>query len=357
MIYNVIGLMSGSSLDGLDIAFVEITDVRNDWSYEIKEATCIPFEDGLRAQLKQAAALPVPEFLRLHTRLGKWMGEQVNLFIENNQLHHKVHFIASHGHTVFHEPQNGTSTQIGDGAGIAATTGLTTISDLRNMDVALGGQGAPIVPLADRMLFKEYNFCLNIGGIANITINTEHPVAFDICPANQLLDHYAQKMGRSYDEGGDLARGGTVNRELLQQLNAQSYYTLPAPKSLSNDFAGTLHQLADASGLSSVDVLTTYTAHIAEQVAKAIADYPKEPVQKMLITGGGAFNSYLVEQLQLALPEVELVVPEQALIEHKEALAMGLIGVLRWREEHNVLSSVTGASRNSIGGAVWLGNN
>ena len=357
MIYNVIGLMSGSSLDGLDIAFVEITDVRNDWSYEIKEAACIPFEDSLRAQLKQAAALPVPEFLRLHTRLGKWMGEQVNLFIENNQLHHKVHFIASHGHTVFHEPQNSTSTQIGDGACIAATTGLTTISDLRNMDVALGGQGAPIVPLADRMLFKEYHFCLNIGGIANITVNTESPVAFDISPANQLLDYYAQKMGRSYDEGGDLARSGTVNQALLQQLNAQPYYTLPAPKSLNNDFSATLHQLADASGLSSVDILATYTAHIADQVAAAMKTYPAEAGQKMLITGGGAFNSYLVEQLQTALPDSELVVPEQALIKHKEALAMGLMGVLRWREEHNVLSSVTGASRNSIGGAVWLGNN
>lgn len=357
MIYNVIGLMSGSSLDGLDIAFVELTDVRNDWSYVIREAVCVPFEGDLKEQLKYAATLPVPEFLRLHTRLGKWMGEQVNTFIEQYQLHHKVHFIASHGHTVFHEPHHGTSTQIGDGAGIAAITGLTTISDLRNMDVALGGQGAPIVPLVDRMLFKEYPFCLNIGGIANVTVNTEHPVAFDICPANQLLDHYALKMGHNYDEGGALARGGTVDPKLLEQLNALPYYQQVAPKSLSNDFSARLHQLAADSGISVADVLATYIAHIATQVQQALQAYPQEAPAKMLITGGGAFNTYLIEQLQKALPHIELVVPEQSLIMHKEALAMGLIGVLRWREEHNVLSSVTGASRNSIGGAVWLGNN
>lgn len=357
MIYNVIGLMSGSSLDGLDIAFVEITDMRNDWSFEIKAAGCIPFEDSLKKQLKHAAQLTVPEYLNLHTAFGKWLGTQVNTFIEQNQLHHKVHFIASHGHTAFHDPQNGTSVQIGDGAGIAAVTGLTAITDLRNMDVALGGQGAPIVPMADRLLFKDYDYCLNLGGIANLTINTEHPIAFDVCPANQLLDFYAQQAGHAYDENGDMARSGTVNAALLEQLNALDYYATTAPKSLANEYAAQLHQLAAKNGLELADILATYVQHIAEQLKHAIAPYRNEGTQRMLVTGGGAFNTYLTETIQAALDHIELVVPDKEVVMHKEAVAMALMGVLRWREESNVFASVTGASRNSIGGAVWLGNN
>ncbi|RQO31000.1 anhydro-N-acetylmuramic acid kinase [Taibaiella sp. KBW10] len=357
MIYNVIGLMSGSSLDGLDIAFVEITDMRNDWSFDIKVADCIAFEDTLKQQLRNAAQLSVPEYLNLHTAFGKWLGSQVNTFIDQNELHHKVHFIASHGHTVFHEPHKGTSVQIGDGAGIAAITGLTAITDLRNMDVALGGQGAPIVPMADRMLFKEYDFCLNLGGIANLTVNTEHPIAFDICPANQLLDFYAQQLGHPYDAHGAIARQGTVHDGLLAQLNALEYYQVNAPKSLANDYTAQLHQLADSSGLAAADILATYVAHIAQQIQKAIAPYQQEAMQKMLVTGGGALNTYLVECIQAHLNNLSLVVPEDSIVMHKEAVAMALMGVLRWREETNVFASVTGASRNSIGGAVWLGNN
>lgn len=360
MIYNVIGLMSGSSHDGLDIAFVEIADVRNDWVYEIKNSECVPFTPELEQQLRQAASLSVPDFLRLHTAFGRWMGHQVVQFIDKYELHHKVHFIASHGHTVFHEPASGTSTQIGDGASIAAVTGLTTITDLRNMDLALGGQGAPIVPIADKLLFRDYDFCLNIGGICNVTINGPEPIAFDIAPANQVLNHYAQSIEMPFDMDGTLASAGKVEPSLLEQLNALDFYQLPAPRSLSNTYSGSIiDKVNEFTSLSVQDILATLCAHIAAQISKAIEPYVKDAPAKMLATGGGAFNKYLIDTISVALADkgVEIVVPDAELVANKEALAMALIGVLRWREEVNVLSSATGAQRSSIGGAMWLGNN
>ena len=356
MIYNVIGLMSGSSLDGLDMVYVEITNVRDDWDFEIKHTACIPFDTALEADLRHAAALSVPDFLRLHTRFGRWMGKQVNEFIAEHQLEHKVHFIASHGHTVFHDPPQNTSTQIGDGASLAAITGLPSITDLRNVDVALNGQGAPIVPIADRLFFNEFNFCLNLGGIANVTINQENRLAFDICPANQLLDFYARRMGRKYDEQGILAASGKIDSELLKKLNCLEYYKIPAPKSLSNDFSKQLFNFASSSSLSDTDVLATFSAHIVAQIETALAPFSEAAPQKMLVTGGGAFNTHLIQQLSSSLAHlnIEVFVPDTDLVNQKEALAMALIGVLRWREEQNVLASVTGASRSSVGGALWL---
>lgn len=359
MIYNVIGLMSGSSHDGLDIAFVEITDIRNDWSFEIKHAACIPFEKDMETNLRQAATRPVPEFLKLHTTFGRWIGTQVVDFIEQNGLHHKVHFVASHGHTVFHDPENKTSVQIGDGASISAITGLPTITDLRNADVALAGQGAPIVPIADRKFFNDFKYCLNIGGICNVTINDASPVAFDIVPANQVLDYFAQASGKAFDEEGAWAAKGTVHDSVLAALNALPYYQSEGPKSLANEYSKQLIELIENSGMSNVeDILATLVAHITEQIVLALQAYRVAEPTKMLVTGGGALNKFLVTQLSAALGAqgIEVVVPEENIVHYKEALAMAFIGVLRWREEENVLASVTGAAKNSIGGALWLGN-
>lgn len=360
MIYNVIGLMSGSSNDGLDIAFVEIADVRNDWTYEIKHSTCVPFDPEMEQQLRAAATLPVPDFLRLHTAFGRWTGQQVVNFIEQHDLQHKVHFVASHGHTVFHEPATGTSTQIGDGASISAITGLPTITDLRNMDLALDGQGAPIVPIADKLLFRDYDLCLNLGGICNITVNGAEPVAFDIAPANQVLNYYAGTIEMPFDMDGTLASGGKIDHALLERLNALDFYQLPAPRSLDNGYSSALiGTISEFGPLPVQDILATLCAHIAAQIRKAIEPYAKDVPAKMLVTGGGAFNKHLIETIKAALAgkRIDVVVPDTELVANKEALAMALIGVLRWREETNVLSSVTGAKRSSIGGAMWLGNN
>lgn len=348
--------MSGSSLDGLDIVYTELTEVSGKWSFQIINAACIPYDTAMSQKLQKAKDLPVPEFLRLHTSYGKYLAQQVNEFILTNNLEHKIHFIASHGHTVWHEPAAGTSTQIGDGASIAAITQLPVISDLRNTDIALGGQGAPIVPIADKLLFSDYDFCLNLGGIANITVNGIQPVAFDICPANQILNHFAQKAGKEYDHSGDMARAGGLLAGVEEKLDSILFYKQAAPKSLHNGFVHeeVLPHFEEQATIE--DGLFTAVTHIARKIKQAIEPHQDDTAKKMLVTGGGAFNHFLTEQIQqyLAPMNIEIIVPEDNVVKYKEALAMALIGVLRWREENNVMSSVTGAARDSVGGALWL---
>lgn len=366
MFYRAIGLMSGSSLDGLDICFAEIDESGGRWSYEIKAAECIAYTPEWQEKLRGAIHLSGFEYLKLHTVYGHFIGEQINAFIDKHNLHHKIALVASHGHTTFHSPQNKMTAQLGDGATIASTTGLNVVSDLRNMDIALGGQGAPIVPIGEKLLFANYELLLNLGGIANISLNVSDtnssPVAFDICPANAVLNAIAKLAELDYDNGGALAAGGSVHNDLLEKLNELEFYQQPYPKSLANDFGlDTIVPTLKATGLSEADLLRTYVAHICHQVKIAIESLSglSNPLaeRKLLVTGGGAFNTFLVNQLKQILQplHIEIVVPDDAVVQYKEALIMALIGVLRWREEENVLSSVTGASRNSAGGALWLG--
>jgi anhydro-N-acetylmuramic acid kinase len=350
--------MSGSSLDGLDIAFVQLTEVRGKWTFELLNGECLPYPAALVEQLRYADHLSVPEFLRLHTAYGEYIAEQVSSFIDRNNLQHKIHFVSSHGHTVWHEPAAHTTAQIGCGAAIAAHTLLPVITELRSTDVALGGQGAPIVPIADKLLFGDYDFCLNIGGIANITINGKNPVAFDICPANQLLNYFAWRVQQEFDDKGNMARLGNNDTTVFEQINNITFYDAPAPKSLSNQFV-TEEVLPHFETLTeNNDALHTASQHIAFQIVKAMQPYINPlQTQRMLITGGGAFNDFLIVTLQQVLQQygdVELIIPDASIVQYKEAIAMALAGVLRWREENNVLSSVTGALADSVNGALWL---
>ncbi|WP_143310748.1 anhydro-N-acetylmuramic acid kinase [Chitinophaga vietnamensis] len=363
MVYNVIGTMSGSSLDGLDLVFAELTEVRGQWTYAIKASESLPYEPEWVNKLTNATSLPARDYLLLHSEYGHYTGHRILKFIETHQLDHKVHFIASHGHTTFHLPAGKMTAQLGDGAAIAAVTGLPVISDLRAMDVALGGQGAPIVPVGEKYLFPGYQYWLNLGGIANISAALPDGfTAFDICPCNRVLNALAAVLGRPYDDGGQLAQGGVKDAALLQQLNALPYYSEPWPKSLANDFGtGTVLPMITALSISVQGKLRTYTDHIAVQVAKAAAALQRqlpavEGGAKMLITGGGAFNTFMVNSIaeQLAPLGISVTVPDATTVSFKEALVMALIGALRWRQENNVLSSVTGASRDSIGGALWV---
>jgi len=274
-------------------------------------------------------------------------------------LEYQVQLIGSHGHTTFHQPSSGFTHQLGDGAAIAATTGIHVISDLRNMDVALGGQGAPIVPVGEKLLLKDYDLFLNIGGIANLSVNDTAYLAFDVCPANRVLNLLAATAGKPYDEGGALARIGQINEALLNELNDLDYYRLPFPKSLANSFGTDIvYPLILRHGLSTTDALCTFTEHIALQITSSIRKtiaLDKKNL-RLLVTGGGAFNLYLLERLQHHCPEVEWIKADDQLIQYKEALIMAFMAVLRWREESNVFSSVTGAKRDSIGGAVWAGH-
>lgn len=361
MVYNVIGLMSGSSLDGLDIAFVELTETGGVWTYEIRQAECRPYSPEWVQALKGAVDLPAREYQLLHTDYGRYIGTEVKDFIASHGLEHKVHFISSHGHTTFHMPERHMTAQLGDGAAIAAAVGLPVISDLRAMDVALGGQGAPIVPIGEKLLLGGYDYWLNLGGIANLSAKEGDTFrAFDVCPANRVLDALAAALGKPYDENGALAAGGVTDAALLQELNNQPYYALPYPKSLANDF-GTevLLPLIGSHSLSVQGKLRTYVTHIATQVAVAARalNISKEGEKKLLVTGGGAFNAFMVQCIseQLAPLGITVLVPDGQTAAYKEALVMALIGALRWRQQVNVLASVTGAARDSVNGALWLG--
>lgn len=360
MLYRVIGLMSGSSLDGLDIVFAEIHENGGKWSFEILAADCYAYTDEWIGRLKGATSATAMDYQVLHVDFGRYMGTEVRRFIERHGLHFKVALIASHGHTTFHLPARRMTAQLGDGAALAAMTGLPVVTDLRAMDIALGGQGAPIVPIGEKLFFPDYQLFLNIGGIANISFNLSGKyIAYDICPANRVLNLLANTINKDYDDGGQLASSGVVHEKLLGQLNELAYYWQSYPKSLPNSF-GTdeIFPLVQSFGLSHKDALRTYVAHIAEQVAKAVENAPGEVAgSRMLVTGGGAFNTFLISCLEDRLKPygISLVVPDEKIVKYKEALIMGLMGVLRWREENNVLSSVTGAEKDSIGGAVWNG--
>jgi anhydro-N-acetylmuramic acid kinase len=371
MVYKVIGLMSGSSLDGLDIAYVHLQErlatrqAPKGWDFELVQADCYPYSDDWRGRLAAARGLSALDYQLLHVEYGRYLGEQVLRFVRDNGLEYQVQLVVSHGHTVFHEVGRHMTAQLGDGAALAAAARVNVVSDLRAMDVALGGQGAPIVPIGEMLLLQEYALFLNLGGIANVS--RAGFGAFDVCPANRVLNELAADEGQPYDAGGALAAGGSVDAELLGRLNALPYYGQKYPKSLANEFGTETvlpligQAMIDSGGrLTTADALRTYTQHIAEQVGRAVRLLLADSIAgagRMLVTGGGAHNTFLIGQLREVLGDigVEVVVPDTGLVDYKEALIMALIGVLRWREENNVLASVTGASRDSIGGAVWIG--
>ena len=390
MVYRALGLMSGSSLDGLDLCFTHLHESSGKWQYEIVKADCYPYSPEWVERLKHATEMNAQDYLLLHVDYGHYLGQLVNRFIEENSIGYQVQLISSHGHTTFHMPGNKMTAQLGDGASIAAETGINVVSDLRAMDLALGGQGAPIVPIGEKILLGDYAYFLNLGGIANISadmgkistalgaptalhLTKEAPstalgtpqtlgakVAFDVSPANRVLNLLANELGEEYDEGGALAQSGALNESLLHELNSLEYYEWPYPKSLANDFGtDVVYPIIKRSGVTAIDGLRTMTEHVVFQIKSSIEKLNGgvSSPQQMLATGGGAFNTFLIKRLGEGLNElnIKVVIPDENLIKYKEALIMALMGVLRWREENNVMSSVTGAERDSIGGAVWIG--
>lgn len=360
MVYKVIGLMSGSSLDGLDIAFTEFHENGGKWNYEIIKADCYSYSADWIQRLQHATTLSALDYLLLHVDYGHYIGKQINRFIEENGLQYQVALIASHGHTTFHLPAKKMTAQLGDGAAIASETCLPVVTDLRALDVALGGEGAPIVPIGEKLLMSDYDYFLNLGGIANLSVNAEKYIAFDVCAANRVLNMLANQIGKEFDEGGNLAASGHVDSTILNKLNALNYYKQSYPKSLANDFGtDTVFPILQQAGLSVRDALRTYTEHIVLQIKNSLQSFEKSKTdnRKLLVTGGGALNTFLIERLkeELRSLNIEVNVPEKLLVNYKEAMIMAFIGVLRWRQEYNVVSSVTGAVRDSINGALWTG--
>lgn len=344
---TAIGLMSGSSLDGLDIALVRFRYDGNNYDFSILDADTLPYSDEWKQQLADAFHKQPNELDTLDKAYGKYLGEQVKQFVASR--HAKPDFVASHGHTIFHKPEQHYTLQIGDGQALANACGLTVVNDFRTEDVLKGGQGAPLVPIGDKLLFGDYDICLNIGGIANVSYDDEGKrMAYDICMANQALNYLANLEGLPYDKDGALAQSGEMEITLLKKLNHDPYYGLFPPKSLGREFFET-RQKDLLTGLSTADMLATFTEHIALQIALAVSILPKG---KMLVTGGGAKNKFLIERLQ-ARTKHEVVVPEKQIIDYKEALVFAFLGLLRLEGKTNVLASVTGAESDSCSGRIW----
>lgn len=349
MNYRVIGLMSGTSLDGLDIAFCEFSKTNNLWNYTIKLAETIPYTDQWKELLSRLESASALEFVTADIEYGHLLGRLTKDFMDRTKL--VPDFISSHGHTIFHQPSKRITSQIGRGSAIAAETGLRVICDFRSLDVALSGQGAPLVPIGDALLFNTFDFCLNIGGFANISYQKNNlRVAYDICPANIVMNQLALTEGREYDRDGGMAERGIVSQPLLKQLNSLAFYQEESPKSLGKEWVVEhILPLLKSSGLSACDLLATFCEHIAMQVAAATG---LSGGKKVLVTGGGAFNTFLIGRIRhYTVPE--LIIPDNHTINFKEALIFAFLGVLRRRNEINSLSSVTGAIRNSSGGAIY----
>lgn len=349
--WNVIGLMSGTSLDGLDIVYTRISKNEENYDFDLIVSDTIPYSTEWEQQLRDAFTASKDVVERLNIDYGNYLGNAVNTFIKNNNLS-EIDFVASHGHTIFHKPDEGITVQIGDGQTICDKTDLKVICDFRTQDVNFGGQGAPLVPIGDQLLFSEYQYCLNLGGFANISFEKEHKrIAFDICPANIVLNHYANLVGFSYDKGGEIARTGAIDENLLKELNSLSYYKAPIPKSLGFEFVKeTIFPIIQKHDLSIADILRTFIAHIVNQISNCLNN---KQVSKLFVTGGGAFNTFLISELKKNTQN-EIVIPSNDIIDYKEALIFALLGVLRSENLVNCLSSVTGAAKNHSSGKIFI---
>lgn len=344
---TVLGVMSGTSLDGLDLALCSFEKTGESYSFKIESATTIAYSGSWKETLANAQDLNAEKYFRLHHNYGSFIASEINKFIKHVA---KPFAVASHGHTVFHQPHLGFTTQIGCGATIAAHTGLVTVSDFRSLDVAKGGQGAPLVPIGDKLLFPEYGACLNIGGIANVSFNANHyQKAYDICFANMALNYLSEKLGKPYDENGELACSGKCNEQLLEEINRAKS---PVGKvSLSREqFEKTIIPLLNYSRIPVEDKLATMCAYSGNEIASTLSENNLESV---LVTGGGAYNKCLVDSIQNGF-KGRLIIPADEIVQFKEALIFAFLGYLRLHGTINTLSSVTGATSDSVSGAVYF---
>jgi anhydro-N-acetylmuramic acid kinase len=345
----LLGMMSGTSLDGVDIIVCNFNDSNNAFVYEILASETFEYSEEWNKKLQNAEKLNGQQLILLHNEYGRYLGFLAKDFIEK----HKVipSLIASHGHTIFHQPEIKLTYQIGSGAEIAQVTGITTVCDFRSQDVAFGGQGAPLVPIGDELLFSNYEACINLGGFANISFKKENTrIAFDISPCNILLNRIAQGVGLLFDKNGELGKAGIANKEMLHQLGKIPYYEAEPPKSLGKEW---LEQyvipIENSFDIPEVDLLRTYYEHISDCVAKTLLKYN---IKNALLTGGGAFNTFLIERVKDKCKS-DIIIPDNQLIEFKEALIFALLGYLRVSEKPNTIKEVTGASTELSAGVVY----
>ncbi|MEP1035668.1 anhydro-N-acetylmuramic acid kinase [Ekhidna sp.] len=341
--YSVVGVMAGSSMDGLDLAHALFTETNNGWEYQLKNCEVISYPSDLLDRLKRSPTQKKKNQELLDIDFGKWIARCVNNFKKNLPA---IDILAVHGHTVIHKPSENISWQLGDGTTIALETGITTITEFRSFDVQNGGQGAPLVPFGDFTLFNEYDACLNLGGIANISLKANH-TAWDICPCNQVLNYFAEKLGEPYDKNGDFGKSGKFDEAFYSRISTLPFFSLSPPKSLPNNFI----DLEILRAVEPKDGLYTYCQVIAEQIQRSMSG---STGSKLLITGGGAFNSFLINGIRSQLNDWEVYVPDTKLVVFKESLVFAFLALKRMRNEINTLSSVTGASKDTSSGVIHL---
>ena len=349
--YKVLGMMSGTSLDGVDLAYCHFKLDKGNWDFRIEAAGTVPYNNQWKNRLAGAHLLSGRELLDLDIEYGNFLGELARDFCKKGSFDPGI--IASHGHTVFHQPDKGITLQVGNGSAMAVKSDVPVVHDFRSLDVSFGGQGAPLVPVGDRLLFRDYDICLNLGGFSNVSFEKGgQRVAFDISPCNIVLNRYANEIELDFDDGGRNARGGSLNDELLGKLNGLEYYRKKGPKSLGREWLEReFYPVVDSFNLPVDVILRTLTEHIAGRIAQVIAERGVPDASKILITGGGAGNSFLLERIS-DNAGMYLEIPDPLLIDFKEALVFAFLGILRSRREVNTLSSVTGATMDSSGGVI-----
>ena len=342
---EVIGVMSGTSLDGLDLCHV-IFNLDNLSDFKIANSTTISYPKKILEKLHNIVEKNIDQIHKIDIDYGTFIGEAINDFISSFNLN-DIDLISSHGHTVFHQPDIGKTLQIGNGMIINKITGIKTVNNFREQDVKLGGQGAPLVPIGDKLLFKKYKYCLNLGGFVNISIKKSNKIfAYDICPLNTVLNFYSKKIGHEYDYNGNFSNTGMINNNLFNELNELSFYFEKHPKSLGIEFVlEEIFPIIDKYKLSEIDVLATYIKHAAFQISKNISDN-----EKVLISGGGSFNNTLIKTLKNY--GINISMPNKLIINYKESLIFALLGYLRLNNKTNCLKSVTGAVRDHSSGDI-----
>ncbi|QHI36689.1 Anhydro-N-acetylmuramic acid kinase [Kordia antarctica] len=345
--YKVIGVMSGTSLDGIDLAYIHFQKEAQ-WSFKILEAETIPYAKTLENKLREAIHYEKEKLAECDTSYTKYLAETIQSFIKKHKIT-EIDAVCSHGHTILHQPENGITYQIGNQEILASLIQQKVVCDFRVQDVKLGGQGAPLVPIGDELLFPEYDYCLNLGGFANVSFHKDGKrIAYDICPVNIVLNKYAKQLGFAYDDKGNLAKSGTYLLALGSELSNIPYYKQQPPKSLGLEWVQKeIFPRLEASRRKEIDLLRTFTDHIALQIARNF-----KIRTKILVTGGGAYNDYLLAKIKF-YKEVNLVKPADELIEYKEAVIFGFLGILRLRDEVNCLKSVTGATKNHSSGKIY----
>jgi len=349
---RVIGLMSGTSLDGIDLVCCDFSTDRDKYSYVVAYSKCIKYNSDWKTKLNEAIGFSALELQLLDIELAEYFSKEIKLFVEENKIKN-VDLISSHGHTIFHQPNKKLSLQIGAGHIIANNCKIDTVCDFRKEDVVKGGQGAPLVPIGDQFLFSIYDYCLNIGGIANVSFNLNNKrIAYDICTANMVFNHYANQRNLEFDEDGLIASSGEINTELLERLNSLEYYQLPFPKSLGKEWVfENVIKTIDQFEISIENKLRTFTEHIALQIAANCSTWGDSRTN-MLVTGGGAYNKFLIERIQ-SQTSTEIIIPDKITVDFKEAIIFAFLGYLKYNNINNCLASVTGASHDHSSGVIY----